>query len=163
MEKRERGNNISFPVVLRLLGRISSGEADEKFGEGDQNFMTMGWGRKILEGTINTSTLSGCFCFPASLLEALVSLLQDQRRVCSMLDMFQDELDRLAGGELERLEGEVDRLDGDVDILVVLVPELAELCLCGQKPNRNPCCFFGSSRTRRSPLVVSTSHSAKSP
>ena len=25
-EKRERGSNIIFPIILRLLGRISSGE-----------------------------------------------------------------------------------------------------------------------------------------
>ena len=33
MEKKERGSNIMFPIILRLLGRISSGEGDGNFGE----------------------------------------------------------------------------------------------------------------------------------
>ena len=33
MEKRERGSNIIFPIIMRLLGRISSGEEDRNFGE----------------------------------------------------------------------------------------------------------------------------------
>ena len=28
VEKMERGSNIIFPIILRLLGRISSGEED---------------------------------------------------------------------------------------------------------------------------------------
>ena len=32
--KREKGSNIIFPIILRLLGRISSGEE----GMGDGNF-----------------------------------------------------------------------------------------------------------------------------
>ena len=33
MEKRKRGSNNIFPIILRLLGRISRGEGGLKFGE----------------------------------------------------------------------------------------------------------------------------------
>ena len=36
VEKRERGNNTIFPLILRLFGRISSGEGDGNFGEENQ-------------------------------------------------------------------------------------------------------------------------------
>ena len=46
VEKRERGINIIFPIMLRLLGRLSSGEEDENFGEENHDFKKMGVGRK---------------------------------------------------------------------------------------------------------------------
>ena len=48
MEKRERGSNIVIPLILRLLGRISSGkkgEGDGNFREENQDFRKFGWGR----------------------------------------------------------------------------------------------------------------------
>ena len=33
MEKRDRGNNIIFPLIFRLLGRISRGEGYYIFGK----------------------------------------------------------------------------------------------------------------------------------
>jgi len=32
MEKRKRGSNIIFPIISRLLGRISIGEGDGNYG-----------------------------------------------------------------------------------------------------------------------------------
>ena len=43
--KRERGSNIVFPIILRLLGRISSGEKGKggrKFRERKKKDMDMG-------------------------------------------------------------------------------------------------------------------------
>ena len=45
LKKRDRESNIIFPMILRLLGRISSGEDDRNFGEENQDFKKLGWGR----------------------------------------------------------------------------------------------------------------------
>ena len=44
VEKRERGSNIIFPIILRLIGRISSWEGNGNFGEEGQVVKkTGGW------------------------------------------------------------------------------------------------------------------------
>ena len=54
MEKRERGSNIIFPIILRRLGRISNGE-DGNFWEENQN----GMGKNIkLSGTLYTTAIN---------------------------------------------------------------------------------------------------------
>ena len=45
VEKRQRGSNVIFPVILRLLGRISIGEEDGNFREENQG-KKMGVGKK---------------------------------------------------------------------------------------------------------------------
>ena len=47
--KRERGNKIIFPIILWLLGRMSSGrgKGHGNFREKDQDFKTMGVGKNI--------------------------------------------------------------------------------------------------------------------
>ena len=50
VEKRERGSNIIFPMILRLLGRISRREAGKGpgwtfFGEKSRFKKKSGWGR----------------------------------------------------------------------------------------------------------------------
>ena len=37
-KKKERGSNIIFLIILRLLGRISSGEEEGNFGKENQDF-----------------------------------------------------------------------------------------------------------------------------
>ena len=43
--KKERRNNIPFPIILRQLGIISSGEEDGNFGEDKKYSKKLGWGR----------------------------------------------------------------------------------------------------------------------
>ena len=43
VEKRERGSNIIFPIILRLMGRISSWEGNGNFGEEGQ-VVKKNWG-----------------------------------------------------------------------------------------------------------------------
>ena len=45
VDKRERGSNIIFPIIFRLLGRISSGEENGNFGEENQDLKIWEWGR----------------------------------------------------------------------------------------------------------------------
>ena len=46
VEKRERGSNIIFPVIIGQFGRKSSGEEDGNFGEENQDLKKKwGWGR----------------------------------------------------------------------------------------------------------------------
>ena len=45
MEKRERGSNITLPIILRLLGRMSSGEKEKRKEIKIQK--KMGMGKKI--------------------------------------------------------------------------------------------------------------------
>ena len=42
MEKMENGRNMIFPVSLRLLGRISSGEGDGNLGKKNQDLKEIG-------------------------------------------------------------------------------------------------------------------------
>ena len=44
-KKRERGSDIVFPIILRLLIRISNGEGAENFDEENQDSKIKGWGR----------------------------------------------------------------------------------------------------------------------
>ena len=46
VEKRERGSNIIFPLILRLFRRISSGEEGKGFGnyEEENKALKMNWG-----------------------------------------------------------------------------------------------------------------------
>ena len=78
MEKRERGSNIIFPIILRLLGRISSGEKGRK-----RKF----WGRKSrfnkrsgknikVQGTLYTPAYQCC-----EWIEEEVGPLQDIQRL----------------------------------------------------------------------------------
>ena len=41
--KKGKGKQYNLPMILRLLGRISSGERDGNFGEECQDFKTWGW------------------------------------------------------------------------------------------------------------------------
>ena len=50
MEKRERESIIIFPILLRILGRISGGEGDGKFGEENQDLIKWGWGEYQVVG-----------------------------------------------------------------------------------------------------------------
>ena len=45
--KMKTGSNIIFPVILRLLGRISSVEGDWNFGEENKDLKKMGLGKNI--------------------------------------------------------------------------------------------------------------------
>ena len=58
MEKRERGSNIIYHIILRLLGRISSkeeGSGNKSFGEENQDLKNTGMGKSIkLYGTLYT-------------------------------------------------------------------------------------------------------------
>ena len=48
--KTERGNQNHFPIILRLLGRISSGgrgEGNGNFGEENQDIEKLGVGKNI--------------------------------------------------------------------------------------------------------------------
>ena len=38
-------NNFIFPIILRPLERMSSGEGDGNMGEENQDFKKCGWGR----------------------------------------------------------------------------------------------------------------------
>ena len=44
---KERGSKIIFSLILRLLGRISSGRGDRNYGEENQDFKKMGMGKNI--------------------------------------------------------------------------------------------------------------------
>ena len=45
VEKREKGSNVPFPIILRLRRRISRGEGCGSFGEEIRDLKKLGWGR----------------------------------------------------------------------------------------------------------------------
>ena len=47
VEKKERGSNIIFPIILRLLGRISSVKEGRQFLGRNSRFKIMGVGKYI--------------------------------------------------------------------------------------------------------------------
>ena len=52
--KRKRGSSIIFPIILRLLGRISIGKGDGNFAEGNQDYKKCVGKNIKLHGTLYT-------------------------------------------------------------------------------------------------------------